>query len=189
MPRRFELDSVDARLLRAEHVDEREERTLWGSKNPDLRVSDISDIQSDLAVTHNLPFTGVSKTELHAMVNRLNLLVDAGRVIVHPNCKLLIQTLKNGIWDKNREAFAYSEIGLGHMDAIASLVYMVMAFDSWFNMNPIPLAQSTFTNVDLHGVLAAPKSEWNKAFDAPKSEWDKPENELPSYDNDAPEEW
>lgn len=185
----FQLSGPDFTTLKLSAAVKVKERMLWGSKNPDLRVSDISDIQNDLAITHNLPFTGVSKTELHAMVNRLNLLVDAGRVIVDPKCKLLIQTLKNGIWDKNREEFAYSEIGLGHMDAIASLVYMVMAFEPWFNMNPIPLAQATFTNVDLHGVLDKPKSEWTKAFAPPRSEWDAKENELPSYEDSGPEEW
>jgi len=124
----------------------------WGSQQPTLRVSDISDIQSDLNVTYNLPFTSVTKTELHAMVNRLNVMVDNGRVLVNPRCKLLIQTLKNGIWDKNREEFAHSEIGLGHMDAIAALMYMHLAFEPYYAQNPIPIASQTFTNIDLHGT-------------------------------------
>jgi hypothetical protein len=179
----FQLPGPDFTTLKLASAVKVKERTLWGSKNPSLRVSDVSDIQNDLAVTHNLPFTGVSKTELHSMVNKLNLLVDAGRVIVNPKCKLLIQTLKNGVWDKNREEFGRSEIGLGHMDAIASLVYMVMAFESWFNINPIPmfLGVDRYTNVDLHGAVAV-KSEWNKVFDAvlPKDAVDEP---LPEYDN------
>jgi len=164
------------------------ERNLWGSQSPALRVSDISDIQADLNITHNLPFVSVSKVELHSMVNRLNLLVDAGRLIVHPRCKLLIQTLKNGIWDKNREEFAHSEIGLGHMDALASLIYMHMSFESYYNQNPIPIAAPTFTNIDLHGSYGIKnESVWQKVFPTP--EQDKPEDELPHYDDSSPEEW
>ncbi len=178
----FKLNGPDFTTLKLSSAVKVKERTLWGSQNPSLRVSDISDIQSDLAITHNLPFTGVSKTELHSMVNRLNLLVESGRVIVNPKCVLLIQTLKNGVWNKDRTEFGRSEIGLGHMDAIASLVYMVMAFDAWFNMNPIPahLGIDRYTNVDLHGTTAV-KSEWNRIFDAvlPKQYEDEP---LPEYD-------
>lgn len=185
----FQLSGPDFTTLKLSSAVRVKERTLWGSQAPALRVSDISDIQNDLAITHNLPFTGVSKSELHSMVNRLNLLVGAGRVIVHPRCKLLIQTLKNGVWDKNREEFAYSEIGLGHMDAIASLIYMVVAFESWFNMNPIPLTLNAnlFEQVDIHGRLAeAQKSEWTKVFDVIK---EAEEDALPRYESDGPEEW
>jgi hypothetical protein len=164
------------------------ERNLWGSQQPTLRVSDISDIQADLNLQHNLPFVSVSKTQLHAMVNRLNLLVDAGRVVVHPRCKLLIQTLKNGVWDKNREEFAHSEIGLGHMDALAALIYMVMSFESWFNQNPIPRDAPTFTNVDLHGSYGQiNKSVWQDVFPSQKS--DDLEDQLPMHEDNSPEEW
>ena len=162
------------------------ERNLWGSQQPTIRVSDISDIQSDLNVTYNLPFAGVAKTELHAMVNRLNVMVDSGRVVVHPRCKLLIQTLKNGIWDKNREEFAHSEIGLGHMDALAALIYLHMAFEPYYNQNPIPLASPSFTNVDLHGTYGQKnQSTWQQVFPPPKP--DALEDQLPFYDN--PEEF
>ncbi len=103
------------------------------------------------------------------MVNRLNLLVDSGRLVVHPRCKLLIQTLKNGVWDKNRTEFGRSEIGLGHMDALASLIYMNLAFESWFTTNPIPITQASFTNVDMHGRLdSTNQSVWNKVFETKK---------------------
>ncbi len=98
------------------------------------------------------------------------MLVDAGRLIVHPRCKLLIQTLKNGVWDKNREEFAHSEIGLGHMDALASLVYMNMGFQPWYNQNPIPLDVSNFIKMDMHGSQELEKSPWEEAFALPKQE-------------------
>lgn len=176
----FQLAGPDFTTLKLSSAIKVKEANLWGSQKPVLRVSDISDIQADLNVTHNLPFVSASKIELHAMVNRLNLLVNSGRVIVHPRCKLLIQTLKNGIWDKNREAFAYSEIGLGHMDALASLIYMNLAFESYYNINPIPIAAPTFTNVDLHGTYGrGTENSWTKVFPAPTE--DDPEEQLPFY--------
>lgn len=183
----FQLAGPEFTTLKLSSAIRVKERNLWGSQQPVIRVTDISDIQSDLNVTHNLPFVSVSKTELHAMVNRLNLLVDAGRLIVHPRCKLLIQTLKNGIWDKNRVEFGRSEIGLGHMDALASLIYMNLTFEAWFSHNPIPINQPTFANVDLHGTYGKiNESVWQKVFPAPPK--DLEEDKLPEWDNDSPEE-
>jgi hypothetical protein len=117
-------------------------------------------------------------------VNKLNILVDQGRLIVHPRCKLLIQTLKNGIWDKNREEFAHSEIGLGHMDAIAALIYLHLAFESYYNQNPIPMAAPTFTNLDLHGTYGKEiKNEWSKVF--PETKKDDLEDQLPFYEDEV----
>lgn len=178
----FQLSGPDFTTLRLSAAIKVKENMLWGSQKPVIRVSDISDIQADLNITHNLPFVSISKLELHAMVNRLNLLVNSGRVIVNPKCKLLIQTLKNGIWDKNREEFAYSEIGLGHMDAIASLIYMNLAFESWYNQNPIPLAAPTFTNIDLHGNYGQQnESPWTKVFPSPPKE--AQEDSLPEIED------
>lgn len=183
----FKLDGPEFTTPRLVSAVKVKENTLWGSQQPIVRVSDISDIQSDLNVVHNLPFISVHKTELHAMVNKLNMMVDAGRIIVHPRCKLLIQTLKNGIWDKNREEFAHSEIGLGHMDAVAALIYLHLAFENYYNQNPIPMAAPTFTNLDLHGNYGQEvKSEWSKVF--PEKKEDPPEELLPYYD-DNPQDW
>lgn len=178
----FKIAGPEFTTLRLSSAVKVKENNLWGSQKPILRVSDISDIQSDLNITHNLPFVSASKLELHAMVNRLNLLVDSGRLIVHPRCKLLIQTLKNGIWDKDRKEFAHSEIGLGHMDALASLIYMNLAFESYYNTNPIPIAAPTFTNLDLHGNYGRlTENSWSKVF--PATQKDAPEDELPTLDD------
>jgi len=179
----FQLSGPEFTTLRLSSAIKVKERNLWGSQQPVIRVSDISDIQADLNITHNLPFVSASKLELHAMVNRLNLLVEAGRLVVNPRCKLLIQTLKNGVWDKNRTEFGRSEIGLGHMDAIASLIYLNLAFESWYNQNPIPLDRPTFTNLDLHGTYAkGNESVWSKVFEQ-KAEPTDLDDKLPEIDN------
>lgn len=180
----FKLDGPEFTTPKLVSAIKVKEHSLWGSQQPTVRVSDISDIQSDLNIVHNLPFISVHKTELHAMVNKLNMLVDAGRLIVHPRCKLLIQTLKNGIWDKNREEFAHSEIGLGHMDAVAALIYLHLAFESYYNQNPIPMAAPTFTNLDLHGNYGQEvKNEWSKVF--PETKKDDLEDQLPFYEDEV----
>ena len=184
----FKLPGPEFTTLKLASAVKVKEHNLWGSQQPCVRVSDISDIQADLNTTHNLPFISVSKLELHSMVNRLNLLVDAGRLVVHPRCKLLIQTLKNGIWDKNRSEFAHSEIGLGHMDALAALIYMHLAFESYYNINPIPLAAPTFTNLDLHGSYGKiNENVWSKVF--PEEKKDDLEDELPYHDENGEQEW
>lgn len=184
----FKLPGPEFTTLKLSSAIKVKENNLWKSQQPVVRVMDISDIQADLNSTHGLSFIGVSKTELHAMVNRLNLLIGAGRIRIHPRCKLLIQTLKNGVWDKNREEFARSETGLGHMDALAALIYMHMSFESYYNVNPIPLAAPTFTNLDLHGNYGQQtKSEWTKVF--PELPKDKLEEELPFYTDDFNEDY
>lgn len=184
----FKLEGPEFTTLKLSSAVKVKEQNLWGSQAPKLRVSDISDIQNDLNIVHRLPFTSAYKTELHAMVNKLNLMVGAGRLIIHPRCKLLIQTLKNGIWDKNREEFAHSEIGLGHMDALAALIYLHLAFEPYYNQNPIPRDAATFTNVDLHGNYNVNDNVWNRVF--PQKKKDDPEDELPFYsDTGSPDEW
>lgn len=185
----FQLSGPEFTTLKLSSAIKVKERNLWGSQQPIIRVSDISDIQADLNRTHNLPFVSASKLELHAMVNRLNLLVESGRLIINPRCKLLIQTLKNGVWDKNRIEFGRSEIGLGHMDALASLMYMNLAFESWFNQNPIPRDAPTFTNVDLHGTYSQQnESVWKTVFKEPKQDTGfDPDEQLPEIEDG--QEW
>ncbi len=183
----FKLAGPEFTTLKLSAAIKVKERNLWSSQQPILRVSDISDIQNDLNVTHNLPFVGVSKSELHSMVNRLNLLVDAGRLLVHPRCKLLIQTLKNGIWDKNRQEFAHSEIGLGHMDALAALIYLHLSFEAYYSQNPIPISAPSFTNVDLHGSYGKMnESVWSTVF--PQEKKEEAEDALPYYE-DNNQDW
>jgi hypothetical protein len=57
---------------------------------------------------------------------------------------------------------------------------MNLAFESYYNVNPIPMAAPTFTNIDLHGNYGQlAENHWSKVFPAPKQ--DDPEDELPFY--------
>ncbi len=92
---------------------------------------------------HNLPFMATTKGVLNSnnqdedfgMVNELRLWVNAGRILVHPRCTYLIGCLENGIWDKQKKAFARSTT-YGHFDGLAALCYLVRHVDT--QTNPIP---------------------------------------------------
>jgi hypothetical protein len=62
--------------------------------------------------------------------------VKSGNVEVNPRCKLLIQTLHDGIWNKSKDEFARTT-ALGHMDAIAAFIYGIRNVDKLHN--PVPV--------------------------------------------------
>lgn len=108
-----------------------------GQNVPYLRVSDNNNplLLQDLSVLHHLHFVGTDKGSLEEMINAVRLMVNQGRIIVHPRCKQLRGCLKYGVWDKKRHAFAHSKV-YGHYDALAALVYLVRNLD--MATNPIP---------------------------------------------------
>jgi hypothetical protein len=89
----------------------------------------------DLSITYGIPFVGTTKTDLDAMVNKVRVLVGAGKLIVHPRCTNLTGCLQNGHWNKARNQFDRSKL-YGHYDALAALVYLVRNLDTV--TNPIP---------------------------------------------------
>lgn len=92
---------------------------------------------------HRLPFMPTTKSVLNSnnldedfgMVNELRLWVNSGRLVVHPRCTYLVGCLENGIWDKQKKAFARSAT-YGHFDGLAALCYLVRHTDT--QTNPIP---------------------------------------------------
>lgn len=72
------------------------------------------------------------------MVNEVRLMVQDGRIIVHPRCTQLIGCLKYGVFqDSKRNMFGRSK-SYGHFDALASLIYLVRNLNK--HENPIPAA-------------------------------------------------
>jgi len=69
------------------------------------------------------------------MVNEVRLLVGSGQILVNPRCKMLIGSLKYGIWDNKRKEFAENKV-YGHFDHLAWLIYMVRNLNK--TTNPIP---------------------------------------------------
>lgn len=113
------------------------ESELWGEEPPFRRISDNNNLHllQDMSSLHNLHFIATNKDTLEAMINEVRLMVQTGRIVVHPRCKQLIGCLKYGVWDEKRKAFARSTT-YGHFDALAALIYLVRNLA--LNSNPIP---------------------------------------------------
>lgn len=111
----------------------------WKEKSPKVyrRVADNNNplLLQDLSWLHGIHFTATDKGRLEEMVNAVKILARDGGIIVSPNCKQLKGCLKYGVWDKNRDKFARSNV-YGHFDALAALVYLVRNLDK--STNPIP---------------------------------------------------
>lgn len=89
----------------------------------------------DLGTEHQLFFTPTDKDNLHAMVNKVRIWFQTGRIEIHPRCKMLIGALMAGIWDKNRKEFERSALH-GHFDMIAALVYFIRNVPETVNRIP-----------------------------------------------------
>ena len=111
------------------------------------RVSDNDNLLliADLGRLHGIHFSTTNKESLHAMVNKVRLWVDQGRVEIDPSCVELIGCLKNGLWDNKRKQFARSAT-YGHFDALAALVYAIRNIDE--SSNPIP----PMHQLDVHNM-------------------------------------
>ncbi|WP_374028326.1 terminase large subunit domain-containing protein [Bdellovibrio bacteriovorus] len=124
------------------------EQSLWASKQPYRRISDNNNLMllNDLTTLHNLTFMPTNKDTLEAMINEVRLMVQAGRIIISPKCKLTVGSLKYGVWDSKRTGFARSTT-YGHFDCLAALIYLVRNLDKY--TNPIPPGYGT-----------APETHW-----------------------------
>jgi len=113
----------------------------WIEKKVYRRIADNNNPQllQDFSALHGIHFRPTDKDELPAMINEVRLMVKQGRILVHPDCKMLIGCLKYGIYNdkKKKRDFARSKV-YGHYDWLAALVYLVRNLDTY--SNPIPKA-------------------------------------------------
>ncbi len=114
------------------------ENEIWQGKEPYKRVADNNNplLLLDLGSIHNMFFHSTSKDELNAMVNKVRVWVGSNRVEIDPSCVMLIDSLKYGVWKKDRSAFDRS-LTLGHYDGVAALMYLIRNIDE--STNPIPV--------------------------------------------------
>lgn len=121
----------------AEKTRSYEDRLWGGSDKVYVRVGDnpSSVFFSDLTRKYNLAIRQTGKDSLAAMVSEARIWLQSGRVEIDPRCKLFIQTLKEGVWNKSKDEFARST-SLGHMDAAAAFIYAIRNIDT--STNPIP---------------------------------------------------
>lgn len=114
------------------------EKELWQGKEPYKRVADNNNplLLLDLGSIHNMFFHSTTKDSLHAMVNALRVWIAQSRIEIDSSCRVLIDSLKYGVWNDKRSEFARSKT-LGHYDAVAALMYLVRNIDEV--TNPIPV--------------------------------------------------
>lgn len=143
------------------------EKELWGSKSPYLRIMDNNLIVcQDLRDLHSLPFFPSDKDDKEAAVNKMRLMMHAGRIVIHPRCTTLRAHLKYGIWDKSRRKFERSG-EFGHFDAVDALVYLCRNIDE--QKNPYPTGYQGLI-LNQHHIPPAKREEtksekvWNDLF-------------------------
>lgn len=117
-----------------------------------LRVCDTNGAQlaMDLFESHRLVFHPTEKGRLVEMVNKVEVMMGAQRIMVSEECPFLIGSLYNCVWkDHLKKEFARSKT-YGHGDAVATLMYMVR---NLVESNPIP---NTFQVPTLPGTNVIP---------------------------------
>lgn len=123
-----------------------------------LRVCDTNGAQlaMDLLESHKFSFYPTDKGRLVEMVNKLCVMVGAGRVKICEDLVFLIGSLYNCVWkDHTKKEFARSKT-YGHGDAIAMLIYLVR---NLVESNPIP---NTFQIPTLPGTDVIPPWVMNR---------------------------
>lgn len=139
------------------------ERTLWGGLQPFKRVSDVEKrLVWDLH-ERGIQFSLAEKEDKDNALATLRAEIGAGRMVVHPRCKVLASTLANGVWHVTRNGvkttFERTE-ELGHCDAIDALLYLRRAIVP--SLNPYPPLQA---NTDLW-IAQQPTHDTSAVYDA-----------------------
>jgi hypothetical protein len=131
----------------AQLVKDREER-LWGKTKVYKRIADSNNPQmlQDMSILHQLYFQPTNKDTLSAMVNQVRIMVQAGRIIVHPRCLKLIGCLNSAVYSNaDRNMFSRSK-EFGHFDHLAALIYLVRNVDQATNPLSAIHGMSPFTH-------------------------------------------
>lgn len=120
------------------------ERRAFGATAPRTRVSDnhpleIAEfgrqhlLQPEL-VPRELVFSAANNRNPEALINRCRSMLVNGRIAIHPRCKELIKQCQGGLWNRRRTDFERIP-GLGHLDGVMSLVYLLDVVDYAHNPN------------------------------------------------------
>jgi hypothetical protein len=105
-------------------------------KTPYKRVADNNLILiNDLNRLHDLTFLPTQKDNADAARNNMRMMLEQGKIIIHPKCTNLIRHLRDATWNKARTSYDRSADN-GHYDFCDSLSYLVRNID--FYRNPYP---------------------------------------------------
>lgn len=113
-------------------------------------------LQVDLQSAYDLPVSVPPKSDWQASINAMSVRFSTGKIKIHPRCLFLRQTCRAGHFNRQRTDFERSE-SLGHMDALAALMYALRTQD---RENPY-----THTGLprDRYFVVAAPEEDMDLA--------------------------
>lgn len=110
----------------------------WSITEPRRYADGTPQLLADLADTKygpGLSFGLPAKDDSEAALNQCRMRIQQKQVEIHPRCKVLIEHLRNAIWNTNRTTFERSEKH-GHYDAVDALKYLVRVVD--WRKNPTP---------------------------------------------------
>jgi len=134
--------------------------------------SDNPQLVNDFVHLHKIGISAVEKTTLEAMVNTLRVMVGDGQVLIHPRCVMLIKTLEHATWANSEAGRLHKDFArtkeLGHMDALAALIYGVRSIAR--NTNPVPSTHGiNLANTLIQNQYSEShnKKEFKKAFVTP----------------------
>lgn len=82
------------------------------------------------------------RDEFHAGLSMIRNAFYQDRILIHPDCHLLIKTLSGGLLNNRKDGYA-STPSLGHCDAAAALTYLYRLIDRETDLSPAP---SKFTH-------------------------------------------
>ena len=105
--------------------------------HPHIRAYDApKQLIYDIFVTHKWPVRMPQKDDKHAAIHSLRVAVGARKIKIKEKCKHLRRQLRVGIWKNEQHLDFQRNEGLGHLDAIAALIYFNRSVDT--KINPIP---------------------------------------------------
>ncbi len=104
-------------------------RELAGTRTIHRWAADVpGQLQVDLQSAYGLEVTIPQKSDWQASVNAMSVRFATRKILIHPRCLFLRQSCRAGLFNKNRTDFERT-IELGHMDALAALMYSVRTQD------------------------------------------------------------
>lgn len=151
------------------------EKEVFGTHAIFRRICDSDNPQlvNDFVHLHRIGMSAVEKTSLEAMVNSMKIMVGCNQVKVHPRCDFLINTLEQGVWADNEQGRLRKDFGrtedLGHMDALAALMYYIRSLPR--NQNPVPQthgASVANTLISNHTSDSHNRTQLNKMTQTPR---------------------
>lgn len=128
------------RAIRAMEHDVFGQLWYWGgtkfTSNPFLRVSDTdARLIQDLNTIHDLRIGAAEKTGAEAALHSLRNAFQRDDLEIHPDAKMTISHLTNGVWNKTRTSYERSE-QYGHFDQIDTCKYMWRHVNKVMNPHP-----------------------------------------------------